>query len=105
MNTATAPSQLPFTPKPFAEELFSSWMLRLAHANCVSLYELMLGFQSSNPDVPCPSVLDWSLPDGFLRAISRFSRTPIGALQALDLRARLSTMEAARLLRFQSVSD
>jgi hypothetical protein len=105
MNTATAPSQLPFAPRPFAEELFSSWMLRVANANCVSLQELVLGFQSRHPDVPGPNVLDWGLPDGFLKAISRFSRTPIGTLHALDLRARLPTVETALLLRGQAVSD
>src|SRR5260370_25946208 len=105
MNTATAPSQLPFVPRPFAEELFSSWMLRVANANCVSLQELVLGFQSRHPDVPGPNVLDWCLPDGFLKAISRFSRTPIGTLHALDLRARLPTVQTALLLLGQAVSD
>jgi hypothetical protein len=57
MKTASAPSQLPFAPRPFINELFSSWMLRIADANCVSLQELMLGFQSSHPDVPCPNSL------------------------------------------------
>lgn len=60
MTTASAPSQLPFTPKPFRNELFSSWMLRVAAANFVSLDELMLGFQFSYPEVPFPYSLDWA---------------------------------------------
>lgn len=81
MKTASAPSQLPFAPRPFLSELFSSWMLRVADANCVSLQELMLGFQSRHPHVPCPNMLDWGLTHAFVEAMARFSRTPIGTLK------------------------
>jgi hypothetical protein len=105
MTTATAPSQLPFAPRPFAQELFSSWMLRVATANCVSLQELMLGLQSRHPDAEFPNVLDWSLPRGFLKAMSRFGRTPMRTLQSLDLLSRFPMAENVLLLRFIAVSD
>ena len=105
MKTASAPSQLPFAPRPFKNELFSSWMLRIADANCVSLQELMLGFQCRHPDVPCPNSLDWGFFPTFLKAIARFCRTPISALHSLDLRTRLPEAENALLLRLSAVSD
>lgn len=104
MKTASAPSQLPFAPRPFTNELFS-WMLRVADANCVSLQELMLGFQCRHPDVPCPNSLDWGLPTAFLQAMASFCRTPIATLHSLDLRVRLPQVERALLLRFKVVSD
>src|SRR6266566_3510991 len=105
MKTASAPSQLPFAPRPFINELFSSWMLRIADANCVSLQELMLGFQCRHPDVPCPNSLDWGFPPAFLKAMARFCRTPIGTVHSLDLQARLPQAENVLLLRFGAVSD
>jgi hypothetical protein len=105
MKTTFAPPQLPFAPRPFANELFSSWMLRVADANSISLQELMLGFQCRHPDVPCPNSLDWFLPPAFLKAMAWFSRTSIGRLHSLDLRARLPQTEKALLLRFKAVSD
>ena len=105
MKTASAPFQLPFAPRPLINELFSSWMLRVADANCVSLQELMLGFQCRHPDVPCPNSLDWGLPPAFLKAMAWFCRTSIGTLHSLDLRARLPQVEKALLLRFKAVSD
>jgi hypothetical protein len=105
MNTASAPAQLPFAPRPFAHELFSSWLMRIADANCVSLEELMLGFQARHPEIPCPSSLDWDLSRSFLKAMGQFSRTRVGALHALDLRARFPYAEAALLLRSRADSD
>ncbi len=105
MKTASAPSQLPFAPRPFINELFSSWMLRIADANCVSLQELMLGFQCRHPDIPCPNSLDWGFSPAFLKAMARFCRTPISTLHSLDLRTRLPQAENVLLLRFRAASD
>jgi hypothetical protein len=84
MTTVSAPSQLPFTPKPFRNELFSSWMLRLAAANFVSLDELMLGFQFSYPEVPCLYSLDWGFHPKFPKAMARFCRTSERTLRSLE---------------------
>ena len=86
MTTASAPSQLPFAPRPFTNEFFSSWMLRIADANCVSLQELMLGLQCRHPDLPFPDSLDWGFPPAFLTVLARFCRTSMGPLHCLDLR-------------------
>jgi hypothetical protein len=105
MNAAYAPSQLPFAPKPLPNELFSSWMLRIADANCVSLQELMVGFQSCHPEVPCPKSLDWGFSTEFLKAVARFCRAPIGTLRSLDLRTRLPNAQPLLLLRLRDSSE
>ena len=105
MSAASAPSQLPFAPRPFPNELFSSWMLRIADANCISLQELMFGFQSCHPDVPCPNSLDWGFSTAFLKAMARFCRAPAGTLRSLDLRTRLPKAQKVLLLHFRAVSD
>jgi hypothetical protein len=85
MIDAIAPAQLPLAPRPLPSELFSSWLLRVAGANCVSLDELLHGFHSSYPTAPCPESLDLGLQLSFLQAIARFCRVPIATIQALDL--------------------
>ncbi|HEY6764620.1 MAG TPA: TniQ family protein [Candidatus Sulfotelmatobacter sp.] len=104
MKTAHAPSELPFVPKPYNNELFSSWMLRIAHANCVSLQELVLGFQCRHQDLSIPDPLDWGFSPAYLKAMARFSRTPVSKLHLLDLRTRLQQAEHALLLSFRDIS-
>ncbi len=105
MSAASAPSQLPFAPRPFPNELFSSWMLRIADANCISLQELMFGFRSCHPDVLCPNTLDWGFSTAFLNAMARFCRAPAGTLRSLDLRTRLPQAQKVLLLHLKPVSD
>jgi hypothetical protein len=105
MSAAFAPPQLPFTPRPFRNELFSSWVLRIADANCISLQELMLGFQSCHPEVLCPNSLDWGFSTEFLKAMARFCRAPAGTLRSLDLRSRLPKAQKVLLLHLRAVSD
>jgi hypothetical protein len=64
MIVVQAPLQLPFAPKPLRRELFSSWLLRLAVANCVTLDELLTGFQASYPSAPYALSLDVTIDDG-----------------------------------------
>src|ERR1700692_2097541 len=70
-------------------------MLRIADANCISLQELMFGFQSCHPDVPCPNSLDWGFSTAFLKAMAQFCRAPAGTLRSLDLRTRLPKAQIA----------
>ena len=85
MITTHAPAQLPFGPKPFRNELCSSWLLRLASANCVSLEELLLGFEARYPSTPCTISLDLNLEPEFLASMARFSRVPATTLHRLSL--------------------
>src|SRR5258708_12450983 len=105
MIVAQAPLQLPFAPKPFRRELFSSWLLRVAAANCVTLDELLAGFQASYPSAPYAFSLDVNLDDGFLIFMARFSRVPFRTLSRLSLEKQVSNPEAALLLRFNNNSS
>lgn len=102
MTGAWAPARVPFAPKPLKDELFSSWLLRVAAANHVSARELLSGFNFQYPDIQLPVCLDSGLDFAFLQAISRFCRVPVRALKLLDLQQRLRHSKHALLLRFGS---
>jgi hypothetical protein len=102
MTEAQAPLQLPFAPKPFRRELFSSWLLRLAAANYVTLDELLAGFQESYPSAPHPVSLDLNLDDSFLIFIARFSRVSFRTISLIGLEKQVPNPEAALLHRFNN---
>jgi hypothetical protein len=104
MNATHGPAQLPFAPRPLKTELFSSWLLRVAAENHVSVCELISGFTSVYPGIPLPCSLDRATDRDFLRAFSQFSRVHFRTLNALDLDARLQRSDRAVLLRFPSSS-
>jgi TniQ len=104
MTGTHAPAQLPFVPRPLKTELFSSWLLRVAAENHVSVCELIRGFTSVYPGIPLPCSLDRAIDRDFLRAFSQFSRVHFHTLNALDLDARLQRSDRAVLLRFPSSS-
>lgn len=100
MSFACATAQLPIAPRPVHSELFSSWMLRVASGNCISLRELLEAVEPIYPEALAIRSLDLSIPPLLLRTLSRFCRVPVRTLQPLDLRRRLPHLEAALLLRF-----
>jgi hypothetical protein len=87
MIVVEAPLQLPFASKPFRRELFSSWLFRLADANCVILDELLTGFQASYPSAPYAFSLDLNLDDGFFICMACFSRVLFRTLSRLSREA------------------
>jgi hypothetical protein len=95
-----APLQLPFAPKPFRGELFSSWLPRLAAANFVPLDELLSGLQARYPSAPYALSLDVELDEGFLLSMARFSRISVRPLRRLSLEKQISFPKATVLLRF-----
>ena len=100
MNATSAPAQLPFAPRPIAAELFSSWLLRVAAANFISLQELLEAFESRFSGIAPVKSFDLALPLFFLQAISQFCRVPVAKLRALDVGQRLPQLQTALLLRF-----
>jgi hypothetical protein len=90
MSAAFAPAHLPAAPRPFPDELLSSWLLRLAAANAISLEELLSGLQWRYPHSQhFGHPLDYAVPPETLQALSLFARgrTPIFAAwtSAFDL--------------------
>ena len=64
MNVVVAPAQLPFAPRPYAAELLSSWLLRVAADNLVSLWELLNGFEERYGRVLSNIPIDYAVPEG-----------------------------------------
>lgn len=95
-----APAQLPLSPRPIPHELFSSWLLRVAAANCTPLDELLDGFEARYSGLPSLPSLDFGLTPLFLQSISIFCRVPVERVRALDLSQRLPQLEGSLLLRF-----
>ena len=95
-----APAQLPLTPRPLPQELFSSWLLRVAAANCTPLNELLDGFDARYSCVPGLPSLDFGLTPLFLQSISIFCRAPVERIRVLDLSQRVPHLGGALLLRF-----
>jgi hypothetical protein len=104
MSSAVAPAELPFAPRPYSTELLSSWLLRVAAANLVSLRELLDGLQSRYGRVLSNVPIDYSIPDAAVTALAQFCRIPSARVRALDLRERAPHLSPALLLRFHSTS-
>ena len=102
ISAAIAPARLPFAPRPIPTELLSSWLLRVAAANCVELSELLQGLAYRYGRVLSNSPMDYSFPDGAVRALSKFCRIAPEKIRALDLRQRAPHLEPALLLRVQN---
>ena len=98
MTTTVAPTQLPFAPRPIPDELFSSWLLRVAAANCVTLQELLDGLNVVYLGIPSLVSIDFDLPPVLLRSLSVFCRVSVDRLQSLDLAQRLPHLDRALLL-------
>src|SRR6516165_3822000 len=99
---AIAPKQLPFAPRPIPTEWFSSWLLRVAAANLVSLRELLAGWEARYGRMLTDAPIDYSLPQAAIVALSRFCRVAPDDMRALDLRQRVPYLNPALLLRFQN---
>jgi len=99
-----APAKLPFAPRPYSAELLSSWLLRVAAANLVSLWELLDGFESRYGQVLNNFPIDYSIPDAAVAALAQFCWIPPAQIRTLDLRERAPHLDPALLLRFQSIS-
>ena len=102
INVAVAPARLPFTPRPIPTELVSSWLLRVAAANCVELSELLQGLASRYGRVLTNSPIDYGLPDAAAHALSKFCRIAPEKIRALDLRNRTPHLNLALLLTVQN---
>lgn len=97
----SAPRQLPIAPRPLRNELLSSWLLRTAAANAVSLRELLDALTMHYPDSLVSNLsLDVAVPEVTLRSLSRFTRVPVSRLTPLDLKIRAPLINPALLLRF-----
>ena len=85
-RTSAAPRQLPMAPRPLKGELVSSWLSRVAAANCISLEELLDALSLVNRWSRCPSeCLDMNLDPVMRLALSDFCRVPSEFVSQLTL--------------------
>ena len=104
MNFTGAPAKLPVAPRPCSTELLSSWLLRVAAANLVSLRELLDGFESRYGRVLTNIPIDYGITDEAVAALAQFCRVVPAQIRALDLRERAPHLNPALLLRFHDTS-
>jgi len=97
---ASAPITLPFAPKPIAAELLSSWLLRVAAANFVSLSDLLKGFEFRYHRLQSESSMDYLLADQTMTALSTFCRVTRRSIRSLQISQRAVFLNPGFLLRF-----
>jgi TniQ len=100
MSLVVAPAELPFAPRPYSDELLSSWLLRVAAANFVSLHELLHGFEDRYGCVLINVPIDYAISDAAVTALAKFCRVAPEMVQALDLRLRVAHLSPALLLHY-----
>ena len=100
MNQIHAPAQLPFAPRPMASELLSSWLLRVAAANLISLRELLDGLESRYGPVLTNVPIDYGVPEAAVMALAKFCRVTPKTIRMLDLGQRVAGLTTAMRLSF-----
>ena len=107
-RTSVAPRQLPMAPRPIVGELVSSWLSRVAAANCISLDELLDALSLVNRWSRSPSeCLDVNLDQVMQLALSDFCRVPSELVSQLTLVRQLPGVRKEMFLsspKFFSVS-
>ena len=94
------PAELPFAPRPYVAELLSSWLLRVAAANLVSLRELLEGFAERYGPILSNVPIDYAVPDSAIAALAQFCRIVPEKIRTLDLRQRVPHLSPVLLLRY-----
>jgi TniQ len=101
-----APRQVPLAPRPFDDEILSSWLLRVAAANSCTLDELLDGLEAQHPGaLHGVGLLDFAVPRGALESLGRFCRIAVMTLERLDLQRHAPQLEPVILLRFPQSSS
>jgi hypothetical protein len=84
-----------------ASELLSSWLLRVAAANRISLRELRDGLESRHGPVLTNVPMDYGVPEAAVMALAKFCRVTPKTIRMLDLGQRVSGLTTAMRLGFQ----
>jgi TniQ len=95
-----APGRLPLAPRPISAELLSSWLMRVAAVNVISLAELLDGLKCRYGPVLGNAPIDYGLPEMAVIALAKFCRVEPEAIRMLDLGRRLPHPTSASFLRF-----
>lgn len=97
---AFVPEALPLAPRPIGGELLSSWLLRVAFANGLTLAQLADAIESRFPEVSLQSTfLDERLSPPARAALAKFIRVPEADVKALELSQRFPRLPPEWVLR------
>jgi TniQ len=97
-----APRQLPLVTRPIPGELISSWLLRTAAKNAISLEELWAGLFLAYPEVhPKSTSLDDQLPDDVRAALARFCRQDPESILPLEIRQQFPAVPRDLFLAYR----
>jgi hypothetical protein len=97
---AFVPEALPLAPRPIGGELLSSWLLRVALANGLTLAQLADAIESRFPEVSLQATfLDERLSPSARAALANFLRVPEADVKALELSHRYPLLPSEWILR------
>jgi hypothetical protein len=94
------PEALPLAPRPIGGELLSSWLLRVALANGLTLAQLAEASESRFPEVSLQTTfIDERLSPSARAALSKFLRLAEADVKALELSHRFLLLPSEWILR------
>jgi hypothetical protein len=99
-HVAFIPEVLPIAPPPIAGELISSWLLRVALANGLTLAQLVQGIEARFPEVLLRrAFVDDQLSPSARYALAKFLRVTEKSVKALELRQQFPILPSEWILR------
>src|SRR5271165_1756243 len=99
-HIAFIPEVLPIAPPPIAGELISSWLLRVAFANGLTLAQLVQGIEARFPEVPLRGAfIDHQLSASARSALAKFLRVTEKNVKALELNQQFPILPIEWILR------
>jgi TniQ protein len=100
MYLGVVPDVLPLAPRPLQGELRSSWLIRVASANALTLRELIDAAGGRHPVAGIDTAfLDDALPESVAAALAQFARLPVSIVRGLDLTDELPGCTDSWMLR------
>ena len=96
-----APDRLPFAPRPIPGEVLSSWLMRIAASNLVQPEDLLEALETHHGPVPASDLLDYSIPEKTVAALSKFCRISPRVVRDMDIRRLAPQLDAVLFMRFE----
>jgi TniQ len=96
-----APDRLPFAPRPIPGEVLSSWLMRVAASNLVQPEDLLEALETHHGPVPASDLLDYSISEKTVAALSKFCRISPRVVRDMDIRRLAPQLDAVLLMRYE----
>jgi hypothetical protein len=96
-----APDRLPFAPRPIPGEVLSSWLMRVAASNLVQPEDLLEALETLHGPVPASDLLDYSIPEKTVAALSTFCRISPRIIRDMDIRRLAPQLDSVLFMRYE----